>query len=73
MGVAGGCGLLDENGEVEAYAVHKLTGIDLEEVERLADGIDRIESDQINSTIAFIQTQVDHIVNESEKNSNAAS
>ena len=68
MGVAGGCGLLGETGEIETYAVHKATGIDLEEVEQLADGIDRIESDQINSTIAFIQTQVDRIVNDSEKN-----
>lgn len=72
MGVAGGCGLLGETGDVETYAVHKATGIDLEEVEQLAEGIDRIESEQINSTIAYIQTQVDLIVNESEENSNAA-
>ena len=68
MGVAGGCGLLGETDEVETYAVHKTTGIDLKEIEHLADGIDRIESDRITSIIAFIQTQVDRIVNDSEKN-----
>jgi len=68
MGVAGGCGLLSKDDEVETFAVHKTTGIDLKEIENLVDGIDRMDHDQIDSIIAYIQKRVDAIVNDFKKN-----
>ena len=63
MGVAGGCGLLRADGRVEAYLVHKTTGIDFKEIEALAADINVIESAKIDSTAEYIKTQVDQILN----------
>ncbi len=37
LGCAGGCGSLDEEGEVETFMTSKATGVEEEEVEKLAD------------------------------------
>jgi len=68
LGVAGCCGLLSEDNEVQTYMVHKTAGIDLGEIENLVDGIDRMDHDQIDSIIAYIQKRLDAIVNEFKKN-----
>jgi ligand-binding sensor protein len=62
MGVAGGCGLLKEDGKVDAYLVHKNTGIELKEVESLADDLETIGDDKIHSIIAYIEDQLNQIV-----------
>lgn len=61
LGVIGGCGLLSEGGEVDAWAVNKLTGIDKTKVERLSKDIATISEDQINSACNYIQNQLTNI------------
>ena len=69
MGVAGGCGLLKKDGKVDAYLVHKNTGIELKEVESLADDINIIGNDKIHSIAKYIKDQLDQIVNDFKSDS----
>ncbi len=62
MGVVGGCGLLNEDGEVDTFLVHMTTDIDSEEIEGLADDITIITSNEIDSIIKYIKDQIDQIV-----------
>ena len=61
MGAVGACGLLMQEGEVDAFLVNKMTDIDEEEVETLADGIGSISTDKIQALINFVQTKLAEI------------
>ncbi|MCP4752675.1 MAG: hypothetical protein GY866_17450 [Proteobacteria bacterium] len=58
VGVAGGCGLLLENGEVDTFLIHKTTGIAEEEIEDLSDDIETISSDTLQTLSVFIAEQL---------------
>ncbi len=64
VGAVGACGLLLEDGEVDSFAVHKMTDIDEDEVERLSEGIASIDSEQITGLSLFIQERIGEIVGE---------
>ncbi|MBW1695828.1 MAG: PocR ligand-binding domain-containing protein [Deltaproteobacteria bacterium] len=61
MGVVGGCGLLRGEEEVDRFLIHKITGIEMEEIDRLTKDIGVIEADQIDSAVEYIQQEVNHI------------
>ena len=62
LGIAGGCGLLLDDSEVESFLVSKITGIDENEIKNLSDDIGKITADKAESLIAYIQEQIGRIV-----------
>ena len=67
LGVAGGCGLLLRDREVEVFLIHKITGIDSKDIEILSRSIDTIELSKLNSVLAFTQEEIDRILQDFEK------
>jgi ligand-binding sensor protein len=67
MGVAGGCGLILHESEVESFLIHKLTDIDEDEIERLSDDIGKMTTNEAERLIEYIQGHVDRIVSDFEK------
>ena len=67
LGIAGGCGLLLDDGEIESFLVSKITEIDEQEIQSLSNDINRITSDKIESLIESIQEQIHSIVSGFEK------
>lgn len=62
LGTAGGCGLLFPEGEVEAFYVNKLTGMETAEIENLAGDIQTVSKETIDKAIDFTKEKVDEIV-----------
>ena len=63
LGVAGGCGYISENGEVDTFMVNKTIGLAEEKLKNLSDDIPVMTPDQAQSHTAFIQNEVDQILN----------
>ena len=66
LGVAGGCGYIAENGEVDLFMISKTTGIPEERLSDLSDGIAVMTPQQAESHARFIQTEIEQIIKESE-------
>ena len=64
LGVAGGCGLLRNEEEVDAYLVHRTTGLDEEVVEDLSENIETIPNDRLESAISYLEKKVADIIRE---------
>jgi len=62
LGVVGGCGLLAEEGEVEAFLVGMATGVDEETIEELAIGAPRMSDEQVKDFIRYLEEQVAEIM-----------
>jgi len=67
LGIAGGCGLLPEDSEVESFLVSKITGIDEEEIQGLSDDIDIIKADKTETIVESIKERINEIISEIEK------
>ena len=61
LGAVGACGLLMEDGEVDTFLVNKITDIDEEKAESLAQGIGGISSGKIQELIGFVSGELSHI------------
>jgi ligand-binding sensor protein len=61
LGVAGGCGLLLNDGEVDSFLINKTTGIDVGEIEDLSDNITTISNAKLKSVIKYIQQELESI------------
>lgn len=64
LGVAGGCGLIAEDGEVDTFAVTKITEIDEERVETLARDLPVISATDLAAAQDFIEAEVSRILAE---------
>ncbi len=62
LGAVGGCGLLLDDGEVDTFAVYKITEMEEAKVESLNEGIPRISSSKAAEVIQFIEGQLEAIV-----------
>ncbi|THB75318.1 MAG: hypothetical protein D3926_20260 [Desulfobacteraceae bacterium] len=62
LGVAGGCGLLLTDGEVDSFAINKMTDIEEEKIESVSDGIPVMSEDTVQSVCEFLQAKVDALV-----------
>jgi ligand-binding sensor protein len=62
LGVAGGCGLLLKNSEVDTFLVNKTTDIADEEIENLSNDIATISMEQLKSVITYIQKELEWII-----------
>ena len=66
LGVAGGCGLLLNNSEVDTFLTNKTTGIDVGEIENLSNDIKIISDDKIELLIEYIQKEIAWILSNFE-------
>ena len=62
LGVAGGCGYIAENGEVDMFMISKTTGIPEEKLADLSDGITVMTPQQAQSHTQFIQAEIEQII-----------
>jgi len=69
LGVAGGCGYIMENGEVDTFMVNKTIGIADEKLKKLLDDIPVMTPDEAQSHTGFIQNEVDQILKAYENTS----
>ena len=67
LGVAGGCGLLEKDGEVDSFLINKTTGIDVGEIEILSDDIATISNDKLKSVINYIEKELEWIIHDFSK------
>ena len=67
LGVAGGCGLLRNQEQVETYLVHRTTGLNEEVVVRLSEDIETIPNDRLASVIRYLEKKVAEIIREFER------
>ena len=61
LGVAGGCGLLLRDSEVDTFLVNKTTDIDVGEIENLSNDIATISMEQLKSVIRYIEKELEWI------------
>jgi len=64
LGVAGGCGLLQGDSEVDSFLVNKTTGIPVAEIENLSDDITFISMAKLESVIEFIGHELEWITHD---------
>jgi ligand-binding sensor protein len=67
LGVAGGCGLLAPEGEVDIFAVSKLAEMEEAKISDLSENVPRISADTINAAVDFIQERVHWILENRRK------
>ena len=63
LGAVGACGLLMQEGEVDAFLVNKTTEIDEDTVGTLSKGIGSISPEKIQGLIAFVEDELLKIIN----------
>ena len=66
LGVAGGCGYIIGDGEVDLFMINKSTGIANEELISLSDDIPTMTKEQAESLVGFIEDEVYQIIKEYE-------
>jgi ligand-binding sensor protein len=62
VGAVGACGFLLDDGEVDSFLVNKMTDINEDKVERLAEGIDSITTEKAEILAQYIEDQIAAIV-----------
>lgn len=62
LGVAGGCGYILQNGEVDTFMVDKTIKIPKEKLEKLSADVPIMTMDQAESHTEFIRQEVDRII-----------
>ena len=62
VGAVGACGFLLDDGEVDSFLVNKMTDINEDRVERLAEGIDSITTEKAELLAQYIEDQIAEIV-----------
>ena len=66
LGIAGGCGLLPDDGEIESFLISKITGIDEQEIQSLSGDIDTVNADNTEEIVGFIKKRIDEMIEEIE-------
>ena len=64
LGTAGGCGLLRDQNLVDAYLVHRTTGMDEKVIENMSEAIETIPNDRLESVIEYVEKKVAEIIPE---------
>ena len=62
LGAVGSCGVLLEDGEVDTFLINKITDIDEQSAEKLAEGIGSTTSEEAGKLTAFIQAKLDTVI-----------
>ncbi|UCF89894.1 MAG: PocR ligand-binding domain-containing protein [Desulfobacterales bacterium] len=61
LGVAGGCGLLRNDEQVDTFLVNKITGIEVAQQEDLSQDIETVTSAVLESVAKYIEAQLEGI------------
>jgi ligand-binding sensor protein len=67
------CGVLLDDGEVDAFLINKITGIDEEEIESLSDDMPSISTQKAEAVCRFIMERINKILSDFEKTNNTKS
>jgi len=59
LGVIGGCGLLAEDGEVDEFAINKITEIDEEKIRELSADVQTITDEAVQDACDFLQKRLE--------------
>ena len=68
VGSVGACGLLLDDGEVDAFMINKTIEVDETEIEHLSDDIGQISSSDAEDLAKYIITRIDEILAQYKKN-----
>ena len=66
VGAVGACGKCMDDGEVDAFLINKITGIEEEKVESLAQGVETISTETTKELIAFVEERIQNIIQQYE-------
>lgn len=66
LGVAGGCGYVLGNGEIDSFMVNKTVGIAKEKLKDLAEDVPVMTIEQAESITEFIRLELEHVLEEYE-------
>jgi len=66
LGVAGGCGYIMGDGEVDLFMVNKTTGIANEKLINLSDDVPTMTPEQAEALARFVEDEVNQIIKEYE-------
>lgn len=69
VGVAGGCGKLRGEGQVETYLVHRTANLGEEVIEELSGDIETLSEDNLESVVSYVEKTVAEIIQEFRTNS----
>jgi ligand-binding sensor protein len=64
VGTIGGCGLLDEEGEIDSFFVADTLGVFREEIEELLGDPKRVNNDEVEKMVNLIEGRVREILSE---------
>ena len=66
LGTAGGCGLLNNPGQIDAYLIHRTTDMDEDDVRNLAQDIENIPQGRLADVTDFVEKIVAESIQEHE-------
>jgi ligand-binding sensor protein len=69
VGAIGACGFLLDDGAVDSFLVNKMTDIDEEKIEKLAEGIPSITTEKAEALGNYITSQIEKIIAENNSHS----
>jgi len=69
LGVAGGCGCLEQKEDIDTFMINKTTGINAEKIARLSEGIPVMTRDEAASHACYIVNEVDRLIKAHENTS----
>ena len=67
FGAVSACGFLLDDGEVDSFLVNMTTGIDEEDIERLASDIGTISTERAGTVVSYIEEEISKIISKFEK------
>ncbi|MGB5991589.1 MAG: PocR ligand-binding domain-containing protein [Desulfobacterales bacterium] len=62
FGAVSACGFLLDDGEVDSFLVNMTTGIDEEDIERLASDIGTISTERAGTVVSYIEEEISRII-----------
>jgi ligand-binding sensor protein len=62
LGVAGGCGCLEQKEDIDTFMINKTTGINEEILVRLSEDIPFMTRDEAESHAGYIENEIDRII-----------
>ncbi len=66
LGVAGGCGCLEKEEEIDTFLINKTTGIEEENLVNLAEDIPLMTRDEAETSAAYIKNKIDRLLQTNE-------
>ena len=63
LGVAGGCGCLEKNEDIDTFMINKTTGINEEKLVRLSENIPSMTRDQAEAHVKYIEKEIEILLN----------